>query len=107
MATTTRIDRFDVIYSSNFHAPRIGLVNAGKYFATLVFYPNNQALPPDTIKNNQFMLFYHLDDFQNIKELLETEKNIFALWAGTGQGFENAILTTDEPVGTGIETRAA
>jgi hypothetical protein len=107
MATTTRIDRFDVIYSSNTFAPRIGLVNGGKFFATLVFCPDGQPLPPDTNTNKHMMLFYHLDDFQNVKELLETEKNIFALWAGTGPGFENAIVTTDEPVGTGIEVKAA
>jgi len=105
MATTTRIDQFEVIYSSNTFSPRIGLINGGKFFATLVFCPNNQPLPSDTIKNKQFMLFYHLDDFQNVREMLETEKNLYALWAGPSG--ENAILTTEEPVGTGIEIKAA
>jgi hypothetical protein len=37
--------------------------------------------------------------------MLETEKNLYALWAGPSG--ENAILTTEEPVGTGIEIKAA
>src|SRR6476620_4197778 len=105
MATTTRIDQFDIFYSANKFSPRIGLISSGKYVATLVFYPNNQPLPSDTVKNNQFMLFYHLDDFQNMRELLETEKNIYLLW--NGPAGENTIQTTQEAVGSGIEVKVA
>ena len=105
MATITRIDQFDVIYSANKFSPRIGLISAGKFVATLVFYPNGQPLPSDIVKNNQFMLFYHLDDFQNVRELLETEKNIYLLW--NGPAGENTIQTAQEPVGAGIEVKAA
>ncbi len=105
MATTTRIDQFDVMYSSNKFCPRIGLISAGKFVATLCFYPNDQTLPSDTTKNNQFMLFYHLDDFQNVIDLLETEKNLYLLW--NGPAGENTIQTSQEQVGAGIEVKAA
>jgi hypothetical protein len=50
-------------------------------------------------------LFYHLEDFQNVRDLLETEKNVYLLFAGPGG--ENGILTTQEPVGAGMEIKAA
>jgi hypothetical protein len=104
-STTTHIDQFEVMYSSNNFVPRIWLLSGGKFIGQLIFSPNGQALPADSKVNNQVNLHYHLDDFQNVRDLLETEKNVFVLFCGPGG--ENGILTTEEPVGAGIETKAA
>jgi hypothetical protein len=105
---TTRIDQFEVMYSANTFVPRIWLTGAGKPLGQLIFYPNGKALPPDTKRaNGQVDIYYHLDDFQNVIQLLETEKNVNLLFAGSGPGFENGILTATEPIGAGIEVKAA
>jgi len=105
---TTRIDQFEVMYSSNTFVPRIWLIAGGKFLGQLIFYPNGKALPPDTKRpNGQVDLYYHLDDFENVHQLLETEKDIYLLFAGSGPGNENGILTAAEPAGSGIEIKAA
>jgi len=103
--TTTHIDQFEVMYSSNTFVPRIWLLNAGKFIGQLIFCPDEQKLTSDSKVKDQVNLFYHLEDFQNVRDLLETEKNVFLLFAGPGG--ENGILTTQEPVGAGMEIKAA
>ncbi len=105
---TTRIDQYEVMYSSNTFVPPIWLLNAGKFIGQLIFYPDGKKLPPDTKRTNGTIdLFYHLEDFENIVEMLETEKNVHLLFVGSGPGNENGILTAAEPVGTGIEVAIA
>ncbi len=104
---TTHIDQFEVMYSSNTFVPRIWLLNGGKFIGQLIFCPNGQALPQDTNKQGQVNLYYHLADFENVRDLLETEKNVFLLFNGSGTGNENGILTTQEAVGAGMEVKAA
>ena len=106
---TTRIDQFEVMYSANSFAPRIWLLSAGKFIGQLIFFPNGRALPPDAKRpNGQVDIYYHLDDFENVHQLLETEKEVYLLIAGSGPGNENGILTSSEPAGSGIEvTKAA
>lgn len=105
---TTRIDQFEVIYSSNTFVPRIWLLSAGNFIGELIFYPNGKSLPPDIkTASGDIHLYYHLDDFENVHQLLETEKDVFLLFAGSGPGNENGILTTSEPAGSGIEVKAA
>ena len=104
--TTTRIDEFKVMYSSNTFAPRIWLNSGGKGIGQLVFFPNGKQLPPDILRSNgQVDLHYHLDDFQNLRDLLETEKETYLLFCSP-QG-ENGILTSADLVGTGVEVKAA
>jgi hypothetical protein len=107
---TTHIDQFEVMYSSNRFSPRVWLISSGKFIGQLIFCPNALSpLPVDSkdTKTGQVSLHYHLDDFQNVKDLLETEKNTYLLYSGSGPGFENGILTTAEPAGAGIEVKVA
>jgi hypothetical protein len=53
--------------------PRIWLKNAGKYIGQLIFKPNGSALPQDNMTSRQATLYYHLDDFENILDLLRNE----------------------------------
>jgi hypothetical protein len=96
------------MYSSNTFVPRVWLLNSGKFIGQLIFYPDNgKPLPADTKVNNQINLFFRHSDFENVINLLETEKNVFLLFSGTGPGFENGILTASEPVGAGFEMKPA
>jgi hypothetical protein len=105
---TTRIDKFEVMYSANTFVPRIWLSAAGKNVGQLIFYPNGKPLPVDTKRPDGTVdIFYHLDDFENVHQLLETEKQVFLLFNGSGGGFENGIMTSAEPVGSGIEVAIA
>jgi hypothetical protein len=105
---TTRIDQFEVMYSANTFAPRIWLIGAGKFLGQLIFFPNGKTLPVDTKRSNgQVDIYYHLDDFENVHQLLETEKEVYLLFSGSGSGNENGILTTAEPAGSGIEVTKA
>ena len=96
-----RIDSYEVLYSANGFPPRISLKNAGNYVGQLLFLPNGAALPDDTIVNKQAQLHYHLDDFQNVIDLLRYEKPIYMYYNGSGGGFENGIRTMSEKVGEG------
>jgi hypothetical protein len=49
--------------------------------------------------NNQVLLYYHLDDYQNIVDLLRNDRSMYLLYNGSGSGFENGIQTTSEAVG--------
>jgi hypothetical protein len=105
---TIHIDQFEVMYSSNTFVPRIWLLNSGKFIGQLIFLPDGKPLPLDNKVKDQVNLYFHLEDFPNVRDLLETEKNTFLLFNGSGPGFENGILTSQEPVGLGVEvTKAA
>jgi hypothetical protein len=101
MATKTLIDTYEVFYSANKFIPRIWLYNKGKPIGNLYFHPNGSTLPEDTMSVGQAMLFYHLEDFKNIIDLLRNEKPMYLFYAGSGPGFENAIMTDPELVGEG------
>jgi hypothetical protein len=94
----TAIDNYEVIYSSAPFVPRIGLISQGNFIGQLIFMPDGSQLPGDTPGN----LYYHLEDFENLLEVLASDKPIYLLFAGTGPGFENGILTAPEPVGAGV-----
>ena len=91
----TIIEQYEVMYSANQFPPRVWLKNGGNFIGQLVFMPNGAALPPDSSNS----LFYHVDDFQNVLSLLQNEKPMYWLFNGTGNGNENAIKTTPEPIG--------
>lgn len=97
----TRVDAYEVFYSSNSFAPRIGLKHAGNFIGQMIFKPNGTTLPPDSSANGQVNLHYHLDDFQNAIDLLRNEKPVYLYFNGTGGGAENGIKTMVEKVGEG------
>jgi hypothetical protein len=99
MPTITLIDQYEVMYSSNTFVPRVWLKSAGKFIGQLIFKPDGSALPPDNMAGGQVNLYYHLEDFDNVVDLLRNEKPMYLLWTGTGPGNENGIKTTSEPVG--------
>jgi hypothetical protein len=88
------------MYSANTFAPRIWLKSGGSFIGQLVFRPNGAPLPQDTSGS----LYYHLDDFQNVLDLLRNEKPMYWLFSGSGGGFENGVKTTPEAVGEGEST---
>ena len=97
----SRVDAYEVFYSSNSFAPRIGLKNAGVFVGQMIFMPNGTQLPPDASVNGQVNLYYRLDDFQNAIDLLRNEKPIYLYFNGSGGGNENGIKTMTEKVGEG------
>lgn len=97
----TKIDGYEVMYSANKFDPRIWLKGGGKYIGQLIFKANGSVLLADNKLNGQVNLFYHLDDYQNIIDLLRNESPLYLLYSGSGGGFENAIKTTQEMVGEG------
>ncbi len=92
----TAIDDYEVMYSSSPFVPRIWLISQGNFIGQLIFMPDGSALPGDTPGN----LYYHLEDFANLLEILASEKPAYLLYVG-GPG-ENGILTAPEPVGEGV-----
>ncbi len=99
MATTTKIDEYEVMYSSNKFPPRIWLKTAGKYFGQLIFKVDGTALPADAMTGTQVNIYYHVQDFANIMDMLRNEKPMYLLWMGPTA--ENGVKTTAELVGEG------
>lgn len=95
--TPTKIDAYEVLYSSNTFVPRIALLNSGNYVGQLIFEPNGSALPEDGMSDSQVNLYYHLDDYQNAIDLLRNGGPIYLYYNGSGA--ENGIQTTTEAVG--------
>ena len=102
----TQIDDFMVIYSSNSFVPRIGLLAGGAFIGQLLFEPNGAALPPDGEVGNQVTLYYHQEDYANVLDLLRSDTPTYLLFNGTGPGFENAVMTSQEVVGAGEKVRS-
>ena len=98
--TTTSIDEYEVMYSSNTFPPRIWLKSAGQSIGQLIFEADGKTLPADGMSGGSVNLYYHLGDFENTLNLLSQDKPIYLLYNGSGSGFENGIMTTAEPVGT-------
>jgi hypothetical protein len=98
--TVTRIDEYQVMYSSNKNVPRIWLKSGGNDIGQLIFMPNGSALVADYITRDDTVgLWYHLDDFQNVIDLLRNEAPVYLIWNGSTS--ENAIRTGVEMVGEG------
>lgn len=96
MATLTKIDEYEVMYSSNKFPPRIWLKSAGKFIGQLIFRPDSSTLPADN-SSSGINLYYHLADFMNALDLLRNERPVYLLWSAATS--ENGIKTTPEPVG--------
>jgi len=102
MGFKKQIDEYLVMYSANTFAPRIGMRSKGAYLGQAVFHPNGKVLPADLLRpDGSVDLMYHLEDFQNIIDVLRNEKPVFLMFSGVGPGFENAIGTNYEVAGEG------
>jgi hypothetical protein len=99
MATTTKIDHYEVMYSSNTFPPRLWLYGGGKPLGQLIFMPDGTTLPIDSISGGEVNLYYHLENLDTMLRLFQGEKTLFLLWAGSGGGFENGIQTTEQVLG--------
>lgn len=97
--TTTKIDEYEVMYSSNKFPPRIWLKGAGKFIGQLIFRADGTTLPVDAMVGSQVNIYYHLQDFANIIDMLRNEKPMYLLWARATS--ENGVKTTPEAVGEG------
>jgi hypothetical protein len=100
MATTTKIDHYELMYSSNTFPPRLWLFGGGRPLGQLIFMPDGTALPPDTMSSGQVNLHYHLENLDTMLRLFQSEKTLFLLWAGSGGGFENGVQTTEQVLGS-------
>jgi hypothetical protein len=65
----------------------------------LVFESNGSVLPQDGLLAGLPNLFYHLEDFENVIDLLRNEKPVFLSFTGPGFSNENGINTSAEPIG--------
>jgi hypothetical protein len=97
---TTLINDYEVMYSANTFPPRIWLSSAGKFIGQLIFHPDGSTLPPDSVSGGQMNLHYHLADFENCFSILRHEKTVYLLYNGSGPGFENGLMTSQEAPGS-------
>jgi hypothetical protein len=95
----TQIHEYEVMYSANKLPPRIWLKHDGSYVGQLVFHADGSALPADSHADGQVNLHYHVENFDNIIDILRNEKPMYLLYSGSGSGFENGLMTAAEPVG--------
>jgi hypothetical protein len=97
--TVTMIEQYEVMYSANKFPPRIWLKSGNKYIGQLIFEADGKVLPEDSMVNEQVNLYYHLENFEHIIDLLRNENPIYLLFNGSGGSNENGIKTIAEQVG--------
>lgn len=85
------IDAYSIMYSSNTFHPRISLLSEGKYVAQLIFMPNGQDLPEDAVFESEHRMFYHLENYQHIADMLGKGKPLQLIFNGSGGGNENCL----------------
>jgi hypothetical protein len=86
--------------------PEINLISAGSNVGKLIFKPNGTILPISSNPGGLVTLYYHLEDFQNIIDVLRNEKPVWlsftAINSPVGPGTSYGIIHTgNEPVGEG------
>jgi|MudIll2142460700_1097286.scaffolds.fasta_scaffold2046343_2 hypothetical protein len=98
--STTSIDRYSINYYSNTSTPTISLWKNGvnRNVASLAFLRKESALPRDYSRDGTAFLFYRLEDYPNIVDLLRNEKPVFLFWDETAYSI---ITSTSESVGEG------
>ena len=95
---TTLITSYVVQYASSSFRPRIWIRGEDGWIGQCIFEPNDtETLPADGAPGTS--LYYRLDDFQNVLDVLRNEKPVY--FAFNGPGSENAIRTSLEAVGEG------
>ena len=95
MASTTKIEKYSIIYSANSFRPRIALYAAGETLGQLIFHPSDASLPADGPVHGSVQLHYHVEDFANVLDLLRNEKPLYFFYNGPGGGGgnENGVKT--------------
>lgn len=93
----TQISQYEVRYSANTFSPSISLKNGSNYIGQLYFKPDGSALPADSTLNGLPALYYHLEDFDNVIDILRNEKPAYLFFNGSGS--ENGIMTGEIQVG--------
>jgi hypothetical protein len=103
--TSTKIEDYDIVYSTNANdfAPRILLKSGNNWIGQLMFEPNGSKLPADNLSNGQTILYYHLEDFENVLDLLRNvhDTPAYLTYNNGNTKFESGIVTTLELVGVG------
>jgi len=93
----TKIDSYEIIYSSSKTPRRIILKSGSGVAGQLVFYPLGTTLPPDGYAAGATCLNYYIDDFSNCVDLLRNESPVFFSFVSAGS--VNSINTGSETVG--------
>ena len=100
-----KIDTYEVMYYSNDSDRRIQLKGSGKRIGQLLFLKNGTVLPKDSKgPEGHVNLYYHLEDFQNIMDLLRNESPLYLFYPPKFEMehyCENGIRTNIENVGEG------
>jgi hypothetical protein len=104
--TTTPITSYSVEYQSNPPSARIYLqahLRVLTTIASLTFKPKGTHLPREdrTLVFGAVVpnLYFHLEDFQNILDLLRNEKTVYLRYSHGGSN--NGITTVAESLGEG------
>jgi len=98
-ANNWSIDNYQVMYSSNMFLPRIWLTSNATYVGQLIFEPDGSKLPNDSKINGQVNLYYHKEDFKNINDILQSNQNVYLIYDGSGDAYENGIYADTKAVG--------
>jgi hypothetical protein len=90
-----KIEDYKVTYATLSRGTRIGLTCERDFFGTLHFKPNGSTLPIETFPSrNHVCLYYHLDDFQNILDLLRNDiDSLYLFYGDEGTGYDCGIST--------------
>jgi hypothetical protein len=95
--TSTKIENYDIVYSTNANAfvPRIVIKNDGKNIGQLYFQPDGSKLPADYFADGEVILYYHLEDFENVLDMLRNAHDtpVYLTYNNGNAKFENGILT--------------
>ncbi len=98
-ANNSSIDNYQVMYSANTFSPRIWLISNDTYVGQLIFEPDGSKLPNDSKINGQVNLYYHLEDFKNIIDILQSNPNVYLIYNGSGHANENGIYANKIALG--------
>jgi len=104
--TSTKIENYGIVYGTNANnfAPRILLKSGNNYIGQLKFLPNGSTLPADDKSDSgEVYLYYHLDDYENILDLLRNvhDTPVYLSYNNGNANFESGIVTTLEQAGEG------
>jgi inhibitor of cysteine peptidase len=101
MSTTNycSIDNYQIMYSSNTFLPHIWLISNATCVGQLIFGPDGSKLPDDSKINGQVNLYYHKEDFKNIIDILQNNPNVYLVYEGSGDAYENGIYADTKAVG--------
>ncbi|HTX88318.1 MAG TPA: hypothetical protein VMC08_04960 [Bacteroidales bacterium] len=95
----TVVDQYAIKYDANIHTPHIWLHGGGKWFAQLFFMPDGSTLPADTSDATWIKLYFHLEDYQHLIDLLRYESPVGLSYAGSGSGYTNTVQADPATVG--------